>query len=226
MKFGSVVWLDPSNLGPAGSTTSTWCDQSGDRNDAFVLRPNALPTVMSSGGITLDYGVEGAGLYVPENPTLDLGTGDFTVLMVTGFSHGSVGKTFFLKQGPPSPFPQQLEMEWLIATPPDFSFTGFVNATELVSSSPTPAGVERLYGLRRMGDNLELRVNGNIVSTKVLQTLGASTDNSGDIILGSRGDIDTETVDTIRAVIWISGSLKNDELGALEAWLLAAFGLS
>jgi hypothetical protein len=221
-----VLWLDPSNLGPAGSTTDTWCDQSADLNDALALYPNALPKVMPSGGLTLDYGVNGAGLTVLENSTLDLGSGDFTILMVIGFNHGSAGKTFFLKQSPPSPFPQQLAMQWFMATPPNPSFTGFVNATELVSSSPTPPGDERVYGLRRSGDNLQLRVNGNIVSTSVLATPGASTDSSGNIYLGSRGGIDPETVDTIRAVIVIGGSLTDKEVGDLEAWLLAAFGIS
>ncbi len=226
MQVGSVLWLDPSNLGPPGSSTNTCCDQSGDYNDAFALSPGALPEVMPNGGLMLDYGVDGAGLVVPEYPTLDLGAGDFTILMVTGFNHDEVGKTFFLKQSPPSPFPKQLVMEWMTVTPPDFSFIGDVNDTELVSSKPTAAGVERVYGLRRTGDNLQQRVNGTIVSTSVLQTPGATTDSSGDIYLGSRGPVDSETVDTIRAVIMIGGSLTNEEVGALEAWLLAAFGIS
>jgi len=227
MQIGSVLWLDPSNLGPAGSSTNTWCDQSGDYNDAFALSAGALPKVMPSGGLMLDYGVDGAGLVVPEYPTLDFGAGDFTILMVVGFNHGGIGKTFFLKQNnPPGDFPKQLVMEWLIATPPDFSFVGFVNETEFVSSKPTGAGVERVYGLRRIGDDVQLRVNGNIVNTGTLLTRGASTDSNGNIYLGSRGGLDFETVDTIRAAIMIGGSLTDQEVGALEAWLLAAFGIT
>jgi len=196
-------------------------------NDAFALSAGALPKVMPSGGLMLDYGVDGAGLVVPEYPTLDFGAGDFTILMVVGFNHGGIGKTFFLKQNnPPGDFPKQLVMEWLIATPPDFSFVGFVNETEFVSGKPTGAGVERVYGLRRIGDDVQLRVNGNIVNTGTLLTRGASTDSNGNIYLGSRGGLDFETVDTIRAAIMIGGSLTDQEVGALEAWLLAAFGIT
>ena len=116
----------------------------------------------------LDYGHQSAGLVVPEvvnDPSLNLGSDDFTMIDGRRIQPAQYGKTFFLKTNDDPNFPKQTAMDWGDINPtPDFSFTGDVNDTESWSRvCRRIPGSDRVYVLRKVGDNLQLRVNGNIV---------------------------------------------------------------
>ncbi len=80
-----VLLLWPSNLPTVGSTVSVWADQSGQGNDAHALDSAALPTVIPD-GVHLDPSQLGTGFVVLNNPSLDFGSGDFAVIIVSGLS--------------------------------------------------------------------------------------------------------------------------------------------
>lgn len=222
-----VLWLDPSNLGPVGSPVSIWCDQSGKLNDALALSDDDPPRVTEGGGVSLAYLKLSAGLFVAHSETLNFGNGEFLVLVVSGFSHPEVGKTFFKKSNDDLTFPKQVVMDWVNYVPEGRRFTGRINETFAFANMGTAPGVERLYGLRRLGETLQVRVNGVLLnpSGTTLVTPGASTDNDGGLYLGVDNDYDNNPVDTLRAVIVVRGHLEESEVGDLEAYLISAFNL-
>jgi hypothetical protein len=217
-----ALWLDPSNLGPPGSKVDTWCDQSGHVNDAYALFE--LPTVTAD-GIELAYGTTGAGLAIGNDPSIDFGASDFLVLIVVGITQGSEGRTIFLKSDGATMFPKQVGLEWLVSGSDGLRLMGEVNETTAVSPVATDPGPVRLYGLRRVNDQVELRINGVIVKTTPLATPGASTENGRDVFIGESGSGDPFSVNTLHAVVVIRGALDSTEVGTLEGYLLGAFGL-
>jgi hypothetical protein len=225
VRSGLALWLDPSNLGPVGSHVSTWCDQSGNMNDALAINPDALPQV-SLAGLTLAYGMSNAAFLVHNNSTIDLGAGDFLILVVAGITHVTEGHGLFNKSNGDFVFPKGVTLDWEINGVNDFRVTGQINETVTASTIGTAPGPERLYGLRRVSDHVELRINDQIVNTATaLATPGASTLNAADVYLGQYGDFDQASVDSLHAVVVVRGQLSSGDVAALETYLMQAFGL-
>ena len=224
VRTGTMLWLDPSNLGPVGSKVSLWCDQSGQKNHAYALGENNLPQV-SRDGVTLAYGTDDAAFVVGNSPSIDLGSDDFLILVVAGIQHGTEAKSIFRKSKGGSEDPQ-VGIEWLYYPATSvFRLTGFVNETSATSLTATDAGRVRLYGLRRADENLDLRVNGQTLRSLPLVTSGASTRNESDLFLGQFGYGDPRSVDSLHAVVVIRGKLEAAEVGRLESYFVSAFGL-
>jgi hypothetical protein len=225
VRSGVALWLDPSNLGPVGTDVTTWCDQSGQMNDALNFDVAAVPQVIP-GGIALPYGTLDAAFVVGDGPSIDLGADDFLILVVAGISHGTQGKSLFRKFNGDAAFPKQVALEWISQPGIGFRVTGEINETTGVSSVATDAGPVRLYGLRRANDQMEVRVNGQIVSSVPLATPGASTESDGnDVFIGEIGYGDPTSVDTLHAAVVIRGVLDSTEVAKLETYLVTAFGL-
>lgn len=224
VRSGVMLWLDPSNLGPFGSKVSLWCDQSGKENHAYALGENNLPQV-SRDGVALAYGTDDAAFVVANSPSIDLGSDDFLILVVAGIQNGTEAKTIFRKSKGGSKDPQ-VAIQWSYYTDiSDFRLTGLVNETSVVSPAATDAGRVRLYGLRRADEKLDLRVNGQTLSSLPLVTSGASTRNENDLFIGQLGYGAPWSVDSLHAVIVIRGKLDAAEVGRLESYFVSAFGL-
>ena len=172
----------------------------------------------------LPYGTDNAGFVVGNGPDIDLGADDFLLLIVAGISHSTEAKTFFRKSDSLA-FPKQAALEWLFYNPDGFRLTGEINETTVVSNVATDAGPMRLYGLRRVSERAEIRVNGQIVGSLPLATPGASTQNDSDLFIGIVGYFVPTPVDTLHAAIVVRGALDSADVGRLEAYLMQAFGL-
>ena len=228
VRAGLVLWLDSTNLGPVNSSVSIWCDQSGQQNDAYAIRDNdPLPMVIAGGGVLLPYGQQGGGLIVGDSPSLDLASDDFLVLVVAGFSHGQVFKTFFRKSNDSFTFPKQVILDWINLDTLGFRFSGHVDEATAVFDQPTPPGTERLYGLRRVGDQIQVRVNGTTISSDQVpvSTPGESITNAANLYLGASGDADDNTIDQLRAVVVVHGTLSDPDVGHLEGQLITTYNL-
>jgi hypothetical protein len=146
--------------------------------------------------------------------------------MVAGINQNGTGRTFFSKVSNDEVFPKQVVLKLLFYGVDGYRATGRVNDTEAIFDLPTGAGPDRVYGLRKVGNQLEVRVNGARMMTPVpVVTPGASTENSEYLFLGVSGFEDPTWVDTLRAVILIRGPLGDLDVGALENHLLTAFNL-
>jgi hypothetical protein len=225
MRNGLVLWLDPSNLGQAGSDVPIWCDQSGHQNDAYGIDDSFLPIVTRTGGLTLDYNQAGAGLEVGDDPSLNLGSDDFTILVVAGINHPNVAPTLLRKTNADFDFPKQYVLAWEANSLFELHLAGQVNETVAISNAVLTSGFERLYVLRKNGNQVEVRINGVLSGSAPLATSGASTENDGVLFIGCAGLGDSRSVDTLRAAIMIHGSLTDDEVGQLEEYLVGAFNL-
>jgi len=224
MQKGLSLWLDPTNLGPVGTTATIWCDQSGHMNDAYNFDVDSLPQVIP-GGLMLPYGTDDAGFVVGNDPSIDFGADDFLILVVAGITHGADGKGIFLKYDGQTTFSKQVTLQWLLVDQIGFRVTGQINDTTGISSMATDAGPIRLYGLRRAADQMEIRINGQIVDSTPLVTSGASTMNDGYVFIGEESFGDSAPVDTLHAAVVIRGSLAPNDVGTLETYLMTAFGI-
>jgi hypothetical protein len=229
IRSGLALWLDSSNLGPVGSRVSTWCDQSGKANHAIADNTDALPQVILQ-GVTFAYGMRNAAFYVPDSPAIDLGADDFLVLVVGGISRDQEAKSLFRKYELVGGAPKQVALEWLFQGESiGYRLVGLLNETSLVSGIATPTNLvvpERLYALRRSGDQVELRINGQIVSkVPSLGTPGASTRNEGDLYIGEWGNYNNVPIETLSAVVVVRGTTSDHDVGELEADLIEAFAL-
>jgi hypothetical protein len=189
-------------------------------------------------------GAGGPFLRIVDAPSLNWGTDDFTLLVVAGYDnpldgtrHGSFG-AFYSKWGGDRP-PSE-------PAGPEVLFTGnwpvppmtAISAIHIGFGGPRPGvnsarqgvndGAVRLYGARRAGDVLEVRINGAVDAT----TRGVDdvdVDNPGaNVGIGSMsGDRGIRALrGDILLLVAIRGAFPADDLRRLEDSIKARFQLS
>lgn len=184
----------------------------------------ALPSVTATGVAIQRF--PNAAFRIPNSTTIDVGGDDFLVLVVADL-HGIGIRSLFNKSDGDFQFPKGITLDWEFdPSTNDHWVLGKINDTVTRSNLPIEGGTTRLYGLRRVGDQAELRINGEIVnSPTTLLTPGASTENSLDANLGQLGVGDPAPLDEIHEAIIVRGVLSSKDVGLLESYLLQAFSL-
>lgn len=213
-----VLLLWPDNL-PAGIGTAVpvWLDQSGHGNDAQANYPTAAPPRVIADGVQLDPTQYGSGFVVADSPSLDLGSGDFAVIVVAGLAPKSVNVTLFSKSDAVPTGGRSVVIRYSPLSASTGVPQGIVDDTQIVSDSQVTEPSVNVYGLRRVGDHVDLRLNGGVLKGADLPA-GTSTTSSENLYLGT-ANLGTFSVDSIEAVIVVRGPTTNMDLDSLESFL-------
>jgi hypothetical protein len=216
-----VLWLDPSNLPPAGMTVSRWPDRSGRRNDGLALSTEALPR-SSGNGLRFQQGPGGA-MRLLKDASLDFGTSDFALLIVA-----SVAPT------PPSCFyadhdgnrtdPRGVALRWAFSDSlAQTTFQALINRTKL-DSDRRGLGDQRphLFVLRRTGASAELRLDGSPAGLAPLESAAVDASTGSNVYLGGCGDA-AWPVPAMHAAIAVKGEVPLPDLNRLEQFLIQSF---
>lgn len=221
MQQALVLWLDPSNLPPAGTAVGRWPDRSGRRNDALALSPESLP--MSSGkGLQLHAGPAGS-LRILQDASLDFGAGDFTVLLVATVATTSISCLYANLDGNRAD-PRGVELRWGFSPRlMSATFMASINRTEL-DSNRAGLGDQRphLFVLRRAGGLAELRLDAMAIGVTPLEAPDVSTTTSRPIYLGGCSDSGWPIV-ALHAVTAFKGEVSLLDLMKLESFLVQSF---
>jgi hypothetical protein len=219
-----VLLLWPSNLPPLGSPVSVWSDQSGKDNDAHALYPSALPHVIAN-GVQLDPNPVGSGFVILNSPSLDFGSGDFTVIVVAGLSSSTARVSFFRKSDRARENSRQISIDWVLSSALTGRPQGIVNDTPIVTSSDIAQPSVGAYTLRRTSEHLEIRLNEAVLGSADLPAPGLTTTNAEDVFLGV-DSFGGSPADSIAAVVAIRGPVASGDLTDLLAFLRTLFATS
>jgi hypothetical protein len=210
-----VLLLWPDNLPAVGSPVQIWHDESGYGNDAQALYMTAPPHATAN-GVQLDKTQIGSGLKVEDSSSLDLGSGDFAVIVVAGLSSGQT-TTLFSKSDGARTDSRQVELQWHQDIDTMGWPTASVDDALLVSEMEWSVPSFGVHCVRRRADHVELRLNKSVLKSADLSP-GTSTTNSENVWLGT-ASLSAYTVDSIGAVIILRGPVADDDLESLESFL-------
>jgi len=219
VQSGLVLWLDPSNLPTLKDAVTVWPDRSGQGNDARASAMNVPPTSIMN-GVAFAKDSFGAGFTVAAHPSLDFGTGDFLVLVLAAATDGTAGGFYIKTDNNVRTTSHQIVLRWTFdAALNAYQPQALVNDTALAPNAPVAAMAGMtLFGLRRVKNQIEIRVNGSPSGTAALIAPDTSTDDPNDLLLGQLGDVGP-SIDSMRAVIAIRGPIDDSDLSGLEDFL-------
>ena len=218
-----VLLLWPSTLPPTvGSNVPVWPDLSGQGNDAHALNPADLPTVIPD-GVHLDSTQYGTGFFVHNNPSVDFGSTDFAVIIVSGLSSGGTFVRLVGKSDGARTNSRQITIDWVVSAPATGRPQGNVDDTSISATTDLAQPSVATYTLYRALGHVELHANGVVVGSADLPTPDLSTSNADDLYLGV-GSTAATSADSIEAVIAVRGSIGSTDLNNLEDYLRAVFG--
>jgi len=215
-----LLWPDYLDA-PVGSPVTVWRDESGHRNDAQATYPTTAPPHVIADGVQLDPSQVGSGFEVVNSPSLDLGSGDFAVMVVAGLLAKVNPITLFSKSDSVVTNSRKTVIRYYPSSPSTGTPQGFVDDTQIFSGTDTTQPSVGVYGLRRVADHVDLRLNAGVLMGADLPA-GASTTNSEDLYLGT-ADLETYTADSLEAVIILKGPVTDNDLNDLESYLTAVF---
>jgi hypothetical protein len=218
-----VLLLWPDSLPTAGSPVTIWRDESGHNNNAYATYPATAPPHVIADGVQLDTTQVGSGFEVQDSPTLDLGSGDFAIIVVAGLSAQSDTITLFAKADGVRTDSRKVMLRYFPTSPSTGVPQGFVDDTELTSTAEISEPSVGVYDLRRTGDHVDVRFNGIPQVSADLPT-GISTTNTETLYLGT-ANIGTYTADTLEAAIIVRGSIASTDLDNLESYLTMLFAM-
>lgn len=248
-----ALWLEASPDSCAvdeASRVTAWLDGSTNGNHAMPRAPLTRPqyvdaainghAVLRFAPVITGNGYEPSPLEVADSPSLQFGVDDFTYLAVMAWdndpqsqgSYSGVG-AIIGKQGPQIPYPGLL----LLANHPGFfgffpSAPGYTRLAVQCAIGGTFAASYtdhlndnqfRVYGVRRKGTDLALRINGlRDNATTISSSLDLSEVGSPLIIGGSTG---IPLKGEIAELIALHGNTSDAELAGLEAYLMEKYAL-
>ena len=223
LRANLVLLLWPSNLPPVGSRVPFWYDQSGQNNHARALYASYQP-IVTSNGVKLETTRPGSGFFVDNSPSLDFGAGDFAVIVVAGLAFNNQYVGLFTKSdGARPPAQRQVTLDFTLS--PGSVTSGrpqaLVNDKSIDALFDTPQPSVAVYGVQRVVDHVELRLNGMALNHTDLDS-GVSTTNNAGVYLGT-GGLEGYVADSISAVVAVRGPISSTDLNALESFLWRNF---
>jgi hypothetical protein len=236
---GLVLWLDAAKgvTKNNNNQVSKWADQSGNSNDAAqgssTLQPvynasviNGLPALHFTTSNT------GSQLTITDSQTLQWGTGDWLVEVVARFdntpSTQSTGwASFYVKPGMNAGvvLTGNAIDPTNMMNPISAGVTGAIGPNDYVPAKASyNDNTARSYAFRRVGQSLEIRVNGAQVTSKN-QSSNIDVSASGiNVAIGqymNGGIMDGD----IAEMVGVKGSISNSDLAIVEAYLKSKYNL-
>jgi hypothetical protein len=212
VKDGLVLYLDAANIKSYPGTGSVITDLSGNANHGTLING---PTFTSTnlGGISLD-GINDY-ITVADNPTLNFGTGDFTVLLwVTNIPLYPGGGKCIIQKG--SRFDSNIS-GWSIiwaGSPQDLYFIISSDSARFEGRTIPNTGLNgwtgyKLIGLRRSGGNWSQIVDNKITS---LGTFTGNVSGTSPINIGHNSSYNSYLSNTVSSVQIYNRALSLNEI--------------
>jgi hypothetical protein len=238
---GLALWLsaDIGVITQGGTTVSTWSDQSANKNTATqsfaAYQPN-LASRTVNGHAAISFGSGPTFLQVVDSPSLQWGTGDFTVEIVASFdpSESSSGGLLFAKQNLEAPYagPSMWANEPLSPFTPGF-WVGIKSTTGYYALSTPPFaldnGATHLFAGMRDGTSLEARIDGSQTAIQPLQPPPVDINATGQFLfIGGQPHLDTvmqSFIGNIEEIVAVGGILAPADLSRLESYLMTRYAL-
>ena len=220
MRQSLVLWLDPSTLPAKDATVTRWPDRSREANDAVPVPLQLSPRSLGD-GLELEP-VGGGPLLIVHDPSLDFGSGDFTVIVVARLA-AFPPSCLFAKASFDRTDPRGVAMGWTYAT--ELARTIYRATVNGVALATPGAGLgdlsPRVFVVRRAREAIEARVNGDRTAVGVLP-IGVSVSTTEGAYLGSCGPTGAP-ISVLHAAIAFRGPLPDTDLTRLEAFLKGSF---
>jgi hypothetical protein len=210
-------------------------DRSGRNNNAGQAATGLQPSLVT--GVVNGLPVirfANASLQVTDSTTLQWGTDDFAILVVAGYKNSTTTDLgygmFVAKQETAYPYAgPALWGNYTTAAPFDtvIGLQADSGGTQYaISTAAQNDGVIRIYTGRRVGNSLEVRVNGAVQGTTNATSVNVSA-SGRPLLIGGRGTVmESQALDgDIAEIVAVRGALGNDDLTKLEAYLKAKYGL-
>ncbi len=234
---GLVLWLDAAKGVTKNNQNqvSLWADQSGNSNDAAqgssTLQPVYAATVINGlPALHFTSSNSGSELAIKDAQTLQWGTGDWLVEVVARFDNSAnLNATgyaaFYVK---PS-MNAGVVLVGNAVDPPNNTvaagLTGAIGPMDFVlQKSAYNDNAGRNYAFRRVGQSLELRVNGMQVTAQNQSSMIDVSASGVDVAIGQymmSGLMDGD----IAEMIAVKGSISNGDLAGLESYLKSKYNL-
>ena len=224
---GLALWLEAS-MGVTKSNTnrvSGWADQSGAGNHAAQSIPMRQPSWSSSGlngRPALRFSTSGTEISVPDAKSLQFGTGDFTLELVARFDNPPSAPCFFASKVDGD----GIGIVFVANEPIDeaHGLGVFLDGTTFLAGTIAYGDdIPRLYGVRRVGSTLELRVQGVAVATLPGATVDVSA-LGGALTFGLLNDVGGLD-GSVAEIVAVKGPITAPDLAKLEGHLGAKYGL-
>jgi len=232
---GLVLWLEASAVSPpSGSQISLWPDLSPAGNDAVQTVPAYQPTFEAAavGGLpAMRFDGNLTFFTIADSASLQWGTGDYTLMVIGQFASSGVPDQFFYQK--------------VTASAPWYGPSLFVNSDKpsldtratsqlaqytLITSAHDGLGdAPHLFGGRRFGSSLEVRVDGASDGVTTVPSLDISAAGSY-ATMGQNGyspQPGFQALDgTIAEVVAVGGPIASADLQTLECHLLLKYGVA
>jgi hypothetical protein len=215
-----VLWLDPSSLPAKDMPVPRWPDRSREGNDAVPL-PTQTPPVSRGDGVEFS-AQSGGPLFIVNDPSMNLDTSDFTILVVARLTPAPPS-CLFAKSSFDRSNPRGVVLGWtysieLAQTTYRASLNNIsLNSRLLNLGDLTP----HLFGLRREGEFAESRIDGARAEiATIARDQSVSTNDSA--FLGSCGATGAP-IAVLHAAIVFRGTIPATDLTRLEAFLTGSF---
>ncbi|HEY5920763.1 MAG TPA: hypothetical protein VIV11_03790 [Kofleriaceae bacterium] len=233
---GLSLWLDANqSVVTSQSKVSTWMDRSGKNNNAGQSVATYQPSLVTGvvNGLPVIRFLN-TTLQVTDSATLQWATDDFALFVVGGYKNTTTSGLgygmFVAKQLVPYPYAGPAlwgnytapSLNTVIGLQADGSGTQYT-----ISTAAKNDGVIRLYTGRRVGNSLEVRVNGTVQ--------GSATTTANNVSAAGRplyigGQPNTNGVfqpldGDIAEIVAVHGTLTTAELTQVETYLKAKYAL-
>ena len=234
---GLALWLDATagvTADKAGNV-SVWADQSGNANDMKVAASEPTPPMLASASLHGHAAIHfdgGAHLEALDAASLQLGAGDFSLSIVMLQTTSNVNLNYglvFAKQANASGFPGVAVFADLPSN--TTKLYGQVSTSEWVASSTTNLddGKPRVYGFRRVGAAITIRLDGSVDGTATVDAGAVDVSAVGIPARMGAGGEGTSAgqifTGDIAEVVLIKGSTSDADLVALETYLKGRYAL-
>ncbi len=231
---GLVVWLDAADL-PLGAAVSEWRDRSTASNDATqqvaAYQPTAVPGAID-GEPAVRFDGKQDLLSIADAPSLEWGTADYTILVVAVFSSslGNTNQMLFEKTTADPPWNGAQLYVNSDKPAPNTTVSSQVSEFAFVTSARNGLdGAPHLFGGRRMGTTIEVRVDGLSEGTATVTPIVDISDPGRAVMIGQNGWDHTPGFQAVEGdiaeIVAVQGSLSDGDLQTLECHLLLKYGL-
>lgn len=232
-----VLWLDADRNFDLVDGGVVWKDQSPEGNHA-IQDTLARQPAHFDGGVG-DAGTRGVVrfsgnqyLSIADDPSLQWGAGDYAIYVVVRHSNNPSGGNpyaiVYAKWIDTAPFTGP----FIFANYPETVTTGYVSRVDDAREARTDGGLNdgklRLVGTRKLGNDLELRINGtkaDQIDAGGYDTTAFNAFDAGPVI-GGRASAGFQALEgDIAELIAIKGTLSDTEQANIEAFLKTRHGL-
>jgi hypothetical protein len=232
-----AFWLDPTSIVNAAGSVATWRDLSSHGNDATQGTAAYQPAYSASGiaGLpSVTFGTVISVLLIADSSSMQWGTSDFAIFAVFRAAPQNLAPEAMLYQKPQGTAPYTGAALYLNSDKPSTSTLATAQLQEdvYVDNSPPPSTFDdssvHLLAAIRTGTTLAIRVDGALSASTAVSALDISAPGNQAAIGGQVGSAiagDKQFTGDIAEVLGVDATLSSTDLGNVEGYLKARYGI-